>query len=654
MAALLCLCVLLVFSAWAYGTTVAWAVLSTEILACLAVGTVFLTRLDNKHAESPTRPLWNHKWGLPFIALAAYLAVQALNASHSYSPIHGGLTPKEHIVWLPRSVDASVTLRSLAKFLAYVAVFWCVRVIFNDRESLRTPFLTILVANGFVMAFLVILQRSGVEQVSHITGMFINPNNYGAYANLLLPATLALGREAQIRAEIHAKKSHPGYLLYFIAVVIMVSVFLSRSRAAMGICVALALSFLTLEFAASAAARRMTALSWLPAFAIVPLSLACIALTCALTVGFETGGRETVYSATALMFFDRRLFGIGSGAFSRAFPYYQPESLWGFYRYAHSDWLQYLAELGLVGIILLAALGAGAVSSAAQPNAPVSLLRSGRKTRGIILALYGLAIHACIDFPLHIPAITFLAAAWIGLLRSPNQRAESRASRAPCAAAILPLRATTAILIFLALCPSTPGDTTNVITSIPYREGFDGHTNGIYRIDEDGWRARFDATNKAGAVSLDMIIQPSQWPDDEQPKVAPETQLALRLTTNGAIAAWCRVFDAGAIREPAWLEFNHAPIKQKEWIRLTISISYAADALYDYFQIQLNEKPLTHHYGFGKPDGSFTHIGTHDGSWFLTATTRSGGPEDFSLSGSGFLDQILVTGDGESARMGTP
>ncbi|HEX8080588.1 MAG TPA: O-antigen ligase family protein [Jatrophihabitans sp.] len=80
------------------------------------------------------------------------------------------------------------------------------------------------------------------------------------------------------------------------------------------------------------------------------------------------------------------------------------------YRYAHNEYLQVLAELGIVGGVLLATL-------------LVTLLRrlyqrrrtGGAVSAGALAATAALAFHAGFDFVWHIPAIPLLAAALVGL-----------------------------------------------------------------------------------------------------------------------------------------------------------------------------------------------------------------------------------------------
>ena len=75
--------------------------------------------------------------------------------------------------------------------------------------------------------------------------------------------------------------------------------------------------------------------------------------------------------ATLDMAYDRIIFGWGAGSFRYIFPVYQSnyKEIWyskkhskrgwegrKIYNYAHNDWVQFLAEYGIVGCALIAAL----------------------------------------------------------------------------------------------------------------------------------------------------------------------------------------------------------------------------------------------------------------------------------------------------------
>jgi hypothetical protein len=114
--------------------------------------------------------------------------------------------------------------------------------------------------------------------------------------------------------------------------------------------------------------------------------------------------RWTVYAGAAQIFLDHPLGGAGLGAFRESFSEIQPADLGRDWWHAHSDPLELLADVGLVGALpMWIAWGAvliGLVSARGK------WVRSEDRLLGeaLVLALVGGAVHACFDFPLANPA----------------------------------------------------------------------------------------------------------------------------------------------------------------------------------------------------------------------------------------------------------
>jgi hypothetical protein len=423
--------IILVFAPWAFGTTEPWSLATLQILtvlgAALTVVRVVRERAAREHAV----------WLGPMLALALYLGWQAANPSHVYQAAAQSLWPRPYVRWWPHSVDARTTWAAGGLLLTYAALFGIVRVGLREtRQWTRLSYT--LVGSGFVMALAGILQAtSGTtrllwirqpQQAGDIFGPFVNANNYAAYMNLLIPVALTLGRYHQQPSARHPAKSHPGYLLYFMAAVMIASVFLSRSRAGVVVCVGVVAGWWVLgrflfRTTGGRAARTLgislallgggvAGVLWFTGFAAVGRELATLERPVAQWCEMRT----VAYRAVFEMFQDHWFYGIGAGTFRQAFPYYQPDSLAEFWRYAHCDWLQYLAELGVAGAVL-AAVCAGATLW----PAPSSRSRSETSirtplARTLALSVAGVSVHALVDFPLHIPALTTLAVTFWALL----------------------------------------------------------------------------------------------------------------------------------------------------------------------------------------------------------------------------------------------
>jgi O-antigen ligase len=112
------------------------------------------------------------------------------------------------------------------------------------------------------------------------------------------------------------------------------------------------------------------------------------------------------------MFKDYKVTGIGVGNFQYAYPKYQPaQRKEAFIEHAHNDWVQFLAEAGVIGFCLL---WAGILYYVYQT---IRLWRKRTDSFAICLgvaplaAMSAMAIHSSSDFNLHIPANCLMLAA---------------------------------------------------------------------------------------------------------------------------------------------------------------------------------------------------------------------------------------------------
>jgi O-antigen ligase len=128
--------------------------------------------------------------------------------------------------------------------------------------------------------------------------------------------------------------------------------------------------------------------------------------------------RYAYWKVALRTFADHPLRGTGSGGFQavwlRERPFREPV------RDAHSLYLETPAELGLVGLALLAALVGAVGVAAARSRLP-----------GAVAALSVWALHAAVDWDWEMPALTLVAIVLAGLvLTSPDRRA-AEGARAP-------------------------------------------------------------------------------------------------------------------------------------------------------------------------------------------------------------------------------
>jgi len=137
----------------------------------------------------------------------------------------------------------------------------------------------------------------------------------------------------------------------------------------------------------------------------------------------STSMRINAYKNATQMFYDAPYFGTGLGSFQIAFKPYdkRKNSETSSYAQLHNDPLQIFIELGLFGALLVISFIVIIVYQT------YTLINSSSRTQNDTLILIGLSfalavsiLHSFLDFPLHLPASSFLIFLFIGFLLRTN------------------------------------------------------------------------------------------------------------------------------------------------------------------------------------------------------------------------------------------
>lgn len=359
-----------------------------------------------------------------FLVVLLLLSVYCLNASHCWEEGLGAL-PQEHIGWLPASAFRAGSVETLKMSIVLLVV--CGLAI-NLRRKQAEILLSITVAFAAVTSLVTIGQRLSPRPfaVFDLTGFFPYENHFAAFANLLLPVALCLGERWRIRAFQGGKISSPAGLFFCATGLMGAAVALSGSRA--GLLIACLISGIWLllqgrlyrrnpQIAFPHSRKVMRGVIVAVVFVLVP---ALIWVASQLRqVDEELSFRGRVLADTVTMWLDNPVWGTGPGTFAATFPYYQslPVDEY-FFRHAHCEPLQFLAEYGLLGSLVLIA-GAALILFSRRPSlvdfsdGPTFRELEGA---GLWLALVGIALHGLIDFPFRHPLIALLTVVWTGIL----------------------------------------------------------------------------------------------------------------------------------------------------------------------------------------------------------------------------------------------
>ncbi len=146
-------------------------------------------------------------------------------------------------------------------------------------------------------------------------------------------------------------------------------------------------------------------------------------------------GRLDLWGLTARMWLDHPWFGVGPGHFDVRFPEYRTERVQSRPYYAHNDYLNALADWGVVGGLLLAGgMGSLAVGGwrtwrfVRRDDAGLATKPSDRAAAvlGLGTGLLAIALHSVTDFNMQIPSNAMLAVMWAALLTAHLRFASNR------------------------------------------------------------------------------------------------------------------------------------------------------------------------------------------------------------------------------------
>lgn len=353
------------------------------------------------------------------------------------------------------SLDPHATRDFWFKTTAYLAVFTLTLLLVDSRRRVELLLQTLVICGTLQALYASVMTLSGLEygflfrkttNLGVATGTFINRNHLAGYLNMCLAAGIGLmiarlGGEALgtwrrwLRSIARLLLGEKARLRIFL-VVMVIGLVLTRSRmgntaffAGTLIVGALALLLMrnaprsTLLFLASLVVLDLLIVgTWFGVDQVTQrIRQTEIQPSEIRTSGGDvmpTEDRDEVGRQAMGYLRDFPLTGSGAGSFYVVFPAYHNQRLSGFYDFAHNDYIQQVAETGMLGLGLSATVVLLALWQA------LSALRRRRDPlmRGaafaVAMAICWLAIHSSVDFNMQIPAnaltmTILLALAWI-------------------------------------------------------------------------------------------------------------------------------------------------------------------------------------------------------------------------------------------------
>ena len=355
------------------------------------------------------------------------MLVYYFNPTHRWAEGVGAL-PIRHIRFLPGSAFPEGTKTSI---LCVITALSAAGLSMRLRRK-ETSFLFAMISVvGALTALAALGQRltPRLFPVFETTGFFIYENHFAAFANLVLPVALTCGVRAQSRAFQSGKVSSPAGLFYWTALLLVVAVAFSRSRAGVLVAGLILFAFFLLTIRLRHRDPFVLPPPLLPVRVGRGLGATAAGAFIFATVFFIGQGfhpikeqlmfRWQIIVDALSAFKDHPVWGTGPGTFAAVFPYYQSSTIEShFFSHAHCEPVEFLLEYGLLGSGIVLAGAAWILFSSPRRRRPDQRTPSFFELEGVglVLALIGISLHALVDFPFRHPLNALLTVVWIAIL----------------------------------------------------------------------------------------------------------------------------------------------------------------------------------------------------------------------------------------------
>jgi O-antigen ligase len=388
---------MLVFAPLAFGAVYIWTLLVVETLA-LGVALIWLVRLWGGHKP---KILWPPlAWAVT--AFLLYAVVRYFTADIEY-----------------------VARLELLQALLFAFLFFAVVNNLYNQDAGETITYTLTIVAAFTASYAVAQYAHHSNHVWNLTspypgrasGTYINPDHFAGFLELVLPLPLAFLMAARIGVVARV-------LLAYASLTIMAGLAVTFSRGgwvAAGVGVLLLLGLLMCHRNHRLRASLLLIL-FLAGGCVFTATVLSNSITYMRRVAepddtspkvLDTGARLEMWTAAVQMWRDHPVAGVGPGHFDYRFREYRPEAFQERPEHAHNDYLELLADWGLIGaVIVFSGIGlfiTGLVKTWPHIKRDENDFGSGMSSRyafflGAVSGLFALAVHSLVDFNLHIPA----------------------------------------------------------------------------------------------------------------------------------------------------------------------------------------------------------------------------------------------------------
>lgn len=392
-----------------------------ELVAALAfAGLVF-------YAGGVT-PVGRFGFQLSAIVLALLVVVEWLQTGRAFLPNRLAFAATSGFVGylLIRAFFPEPARPSLDEVLYWVTGFILYLALvhhFHDRQRLERMivYLALTAIAAALIGLLTVYQAEGAEQLAtpgiwKLSGTYVNRNHFALLLVTLIPLTYYAGiafRSSSSTSDLLWERS--GFLFLLSAVLLVTLLITGSIGGLMAFCVTAATITLDYLLHRTSGSRRHLLEAVLGAAVVVTLTLLWFGgefltgriFRAASASELSAIDRAHMWKAPARMLMDHPVIGIGPGRFADYFPSYRPPEILYRVDHAHNDLLELAAEIGLVGMVILAISILLFFMHVFSSRNEIRSVYDRSMVRGGTASLAGMFVHSLLDFGMRLPANAF-------------------------------------------------------------------------------------------------------------------------------------------------------------------------------------------------------------------------------------------------------
>ena len=430
---------LLIFCPLPAGSVNEWSILVIQLTVLLMLGAYYLMKAKprgNNRVEPSMR--WSKYL---FFAFFLFLLLQLLPmpkilisvlSSNTISFQNAYSYDFQSMKFLSLSIIPFHSLRQGLELLSYFLLGFLIVKTVTKRDQIKR-IITVLVAMGVFQALYGlfelynknprILFYQKIHGLDSATGTFVNRNHFSGYLEMIIPLAIGLviaridlfsmvGLSWRLKLVKLSDKKISSHLILSVGIILMsIGVIFSKSRSGIFVLVFSFILIFGLSVLYFETTKRQAI--WTRRFLVALfLVIVFISLQVGINAALErfamdkplSEGRPTYWANTLKIFSQYPIFGTGLGTFTSLYPDSGIDG--NSYRlyHAHNDYLEYLTELGVIGMTLLL----GGICYVLVNSFLTWRVRRHPEVKGIalggIVSVVCMLVHSLTDFNLHIPA----------------------------------------------------------------------------------------------------------------------------------------------------------------------------------------------------------------------------------------------------------